>query len=186
MKKLLSLALVACTLLFPAGCDAQQALEDVGNEVKAGGREHGETYDLKQDESMTTAFFDLKVNSAALRDDFSGYVPNDDSHKFLVVNVTIDNTFTDDASIPMYYNDFELSWEGLDDSRITAESDFADDGVDEMLPDEYEIYKGESRTGNLVFEVPSDKDAFSFIYEELYEDDFTGNVYKIAISPEAA
>lgn len=183
MKKLIAIALVFCALLLPTGCDAKQALDDVSNAAQAQGRPSGETYELKQDETMKTAFFDCKVNSVEMRDAFGGYAPSDDTHKFLVVNLSITNTFEDDTSIPMYYDDFELKWDDLGDNTIFPEPYFlSEDSEDEMLPDEYEIFKGESRTGNIVFEVPGDKTEFDLKFYELWSDDFEGNTYFVSLT----
>ena len=101
--------------------------------------------------------------------------PSDENNSFLVVNITIDNTFADDSSIPMFDTDFVLSWPALEDQSIFCEDSFATD----QLPEEYEIFKGESRTGNLIFVVPSSQTSFTLEYLEIYEDEFEGNTYKI-------
>ena len=48
------------------------------------------------------------------------------------------------------------------------------------MPEEYEIFKGESRTGDLVFVVPSGQTNFTLEYLEIYEDEFEGNTFKIS------
>lgn len=42
-KKLAALLLAGCLLLAAAGCGAKDVLEDVGTEIKADGRAHGQT-----------------------------------------------------------------------------------------------------------------------------------------------
>lgn len=187
MKRILALTLLLGTLLLPTGC----SFDDVKTAAQAGGREYGQNYELKQDEQMETAFFSLKVNSATLHDEFGGYTPTDDTHKFLVVNITIKNIFDggtpEDSIIPMYNTDFVLRWDALGDGSIYAEDEFVEAGsTDEMLPNEYEMEAGESRTGNLVYEVPADETKFAFEYLEYYEDEFEGNTYSMSLAAEEA
>lgn len=56
----------------------------------------------------------------------------------------------------MFYSDFDLTWDGLGDSSVYPETEFAEG----QLPDEYELFKGESRAGDLIFVVPSDAKGF--------------------------
>lgn len=178
MEKTFAAFLVGAMLFTMTGCgDMGGALSDVGDELKADGREHGQTYELEQNQNMKTAFFDLNINSVQIAETFEDYLPNDDIRQFLIVNVTIKNTFEDSASIPMFYDDFGLSWEILGDDTIYPEEKFAED----QLPDEYEIYKTEQRTGNIIYEVPADITEFDFKYYEVYEDDFEGNTFVMKI-----
>ena len=50
------------------------------------------------------------------------------------------------------------------------------------LPALLDVYKrqGESRTGDLVFVVPSSQTNFTLEYLEIYEDEFEGNTFKIS------
>ena len=96
----------------------------------------------------------------------------------MVVNITVKNTFEDDAKIPMFYTDFTLTWDGMGDTTVYPESEFAEG----QLPDEYELFKGESRTGDLIFVAPADAKGFSLRYIEVWDDDFEGNSYFIPFS----
>lgn len=175
MKKL-SICLLLAVMAFTSGCDkVSEKVDEIKTEVTAQDRQYGqsETYELT--ETMKTAFFDLKIEKAEIVDEVDGYVADDPETHFLVIDVKIDNTFADTASIPMSYSDFELTWEGLDGNVIYSEEVFAEG----QLPDEYEIFKGDSRSGKLIYMVPSSAKNFSFIYLEIWDDDFEGNDYTI-------
>ena len=164
MKRITVLLLALCMAFAMVGCDG------------SAGRDSGKTFDAEgYDQSLSTAFFDFQVNSAQMVSELDDYYPSDENNSFLVVNITIDNTFADDSSIPMFDTDFVLSWPALEDQSIFCEDSFATD----QLPEEYEIFKGESRTGNLIFVVPSSQTSFTLEYLEIYEDEFEGNTYKI-------
>ena len=179
MKKLAVLLLSACVALGGAGCknsvsDTVSGLvEDAGTAIQADGREYGQTYTFESGELVETAFFNFQVNEVSTAAEIEGYVPEDETNQFLVVNVTIKNTFEDDASIPMFATDFQLIWADLGDTGIYPDTQFAEG----QLPEEYQLLKDESRTGNLIFIVPSDITEFKLQYLEVWSDDFEGNTY---------
>ena len=177
-KKLAALLLAGCLLLATAGCGAKDVLEDVGTEIKADGRAHGQTTSHSEGETAKTAFVEYTVNSARMEPELEDYTPTDPNHTFVVVNITVKNTFEDDAKIPMFYTDFTLTWDGMGDTTVYPESEFAEG----QLPDEYELFKGESRTGDLIFVAPADAKGFSLRYIEVWDDDFEGNSYFIPFS----
>ena len=78
----------------------------------------------------------------------------------------------------MFGNDFVLFYGDTDTDYCYPISSIADN----QLPDEYQIEKGGSRTGELVFEVPTQSTDFSFLYQEIYEDDVWGNAYGVSFS----
>ena len=164
MKRLGALLLTGCMLFALAACNTET-------------RSSGELYEAEGfEQSLSTAFFDFQVNSASLVTQLEEYEPSDPNNRFLVVNITVQNTFTDDSSIPMFDTDFVLSWPDLGEDSIYCEDNFAST----QLPEEYEIFKGESRTGDLVFVVPSSQTSFTLEYLEIYEDEFEGNTFKIS------
>lgn len=64
-KKLAALLLAGCLLLAGRGDAARKdVLEDVGTEIKADGRAHGQTTSHSEGETAKTAFFEYTVNSA--------------------------------------------------------------------------------------------------------------------------
>lgn len=168
MKRLGAALLAACMLLVLGACNTET-------------RSSGEVYETEGfGQSLSTAFFDFQVNSATLTSQLEDYQPSDPNNFFLVVNITVQNTFTDDSSIPMFDTDFALSWPALGEDSIYCENNF----VSAQLPEEYEIFKGESRTGDLVFIVPSGQTDFTLEYLEIYEDEFQGNTFKIGFEVE--
>ena len=158
-----------------SGCAAGKVLATVANAIKAEGRSYGHTYTYAQEETATTAFFSYSIQSASLATELNGYVPNDPTHRFLIVTITVENTFADDTKIPMFYDDFELTWAQLDDAAIYAEMAF----TDSQLPDEYELLFGDSLTGDLVYVVPKAARDFSISFQEYWEDDFLGDRHVI-------
>ena len=183
------LAAVLCfSLVFAGmmtGCgsseEVAEAAGDVLTDIKAGDREYGQTYEYQADEAMTTAFFDMSINSAELATTVEDYLPNNETDKFLVVNITIKNTFVNDPSIPMFDTDFFLTYDGMEEGDyLLPELGFAD-----TLPEEYSIRKGDSKTGNLIYVVPGDKTDFSLEFIEVWDDDLEGNHFKIHFTPQA-
>lgn len=178
MKKL-SICLLLAVMAFTSGCDkVAEKVDEIKTDVVAQDRQYGQSTTYKLEEAMETAFFDLKIDKVEILDEVDGYVTDDPELHFLVLDVTIKNTFADTASIPMSYSDFELTWEGLEGNVVYSEEVFAEG----QLPDEYEIFKGDSRSGKLIYLVPSSAKNFSFIYLEIWDDDFEGNDYTIAFA----
>lgn len=175
-KWLVALLSVMLVFLF-AGCD----LEQLSTQLTAQGREYGQTYTGKDDDTLTSSFFSFQVTSAALVPDFADYVPDNPDHAFLVLDMHIVNVFKDDDSIPMFSTDFDCSWgEGEDRTTVFPEDHFDDS----MLPDEWTMLKNDKTDGKLVFIVPADQTQFEISYVELWDDDFEGNTYTILVTPD--
>ena len=139
----------------------------------------GETYELSSDETMKTAFFDLVINKISRKDEFMGYVPEKSNYEFLILNITIKNTTNNNDPLPMFYNDFKLRWNDSNgEEYIYPEYSF----TTEQLPDEYTIFKGKSKTGNLIFTVPKEENNLKLIFIELFTDDITGDTYEMYIN----
>lgn len=134
-------------------------------------------------DTMHTVFFEYTVNSAYLCDEYEGYEPSE-GKVFLVADVTVHNPYTN--TVPMYSTDFQVQWDSDEDDAfdypITAYME--DDEVinDEVLPNEYNVRRFESRTGILVYEVPEGEKYFSISYLEIYDDDSEGNVFFVYFS----
>lgn len=178
MKTLLLGFLLVALVVFGSGCAAVQVLATVANAIKAEGRSYGHTFTYAQDETATAAFFSFSIQSASLATELNGYVPNDPTHRFLVVTITVENTFADDTKIPMFYDDFELTWAQLGDAAVFAEMAF----TDSQLSDEYELLFGDSLTGDLVYVVPKAARDFSICFQEYWEDEFVGDRHVINFS----
>ena len=165
--------------------DGGSIMDDISNALQAGGRDYGEVIELTTNDVMHSDFFDLKVNSVATADELEDYVPVDDSYTFLVVNVSITNTFDQDD--PMSYADFPVVWGGVtfpvdweqvgDDEYAIPESDFTT-----ALPDEYNIEAGGTVTGDLIYTVPKDLGSVTMEYYDLYSDEFRGNTFLMTIN----
>lgn len=178
MKKPLFLAALLAAALFCTGCS--DVVEGIVNAAKAEGRVYGQTLELEEGDTMSTAFFDMTVNAATMLPALDGYIPNLESDRFLVVNITVTNTFGE--AIPMSDADFELGYDGADETAtIFPESEFATD----QLPATYEIQQGGSQTGNLIYVVPADAEDFRIYYYDLWSDDFEGNTYWLPFSVSA-
>ncbi len=126
-------------------------------------------------DTMKTYFFNYKVNSAYLCEEYNGYQPAE-GKCMLVAEVTVKNTYNE--SIQMYDTDFQIQWnsDGDDDYDfpITANTDPVSD---EQLEATYTLGIDEELTGLLVFEVPTGENDFSISYLELFDDDSKGDVY---------
>lgn len=183
MKKLAVLLLAACLALGGTGCGkgvsetVSGLVEDAGTALQADGREYGQTYTFGSGELVKTAFFNFQVNEVSTAAEIEGYAPDDEANQFLIVNVTIENTFEDDSSISMFDTDFQLIWTDLGDTGIYPDLEFAEG----QLPEEYQLLKGDSRTGDLIFIVPADVTEFQLKYLEVWSDDFEGNTYLVDI-----
>ncbi|HIY62972.1 MAG TPA: DUF4352 domain-containing protein [Candidatus Mediterraneibacter stercoripullorum] len=176
MKRTLLVCLLVAAVSVFSGCSAAN---DAATAIQSQGREYGETFELNEGDTMSTAFFDMAVNSAEMVSEIDGYVPSSDTDTFLVVNITVKNTFIDDNHIPMSDTDFELGYNGADESStIFPESEFAT----EQLPAEYQIEINNSLTGNLIYVVPGDADDFRIYYYDLWDDNFEGNAYWLPFS----
>lgn len=132
-------------------------------------------------DTMHTYFFDYKVNDAYTCTEFAGATPAD-GNIFLVADVTVHNTGS--SSVEMYDTDFQAQWgsEGEEDFRVPITYDtenLADLPVlsDEQLPSTYTLGVDEERTGLLVYEVPSGYQDFSISYQELFDDDSSGDTF---------
>ena len=141
---------------------------------------------------MHTVFFDFTVNSAYLSSSYGTYVPAE-GNELLVVDVTVQNTFH--ASIEMYDTDFQAQWIDPDPNAytypITTDMDTGEaleTVSDAQLPAVYTLAVDESRTGELVFEVPSGYPDFGVGYVELYTDGtetITGDTFLVYFSAQA-
>ena len=179
MKRAILLLSMIFFCFFVTGCQStKEVLKEVSTQWKANGREYGEELVYEQGQTAQTAFFDVTINQVTAAEEIEGYVPENSEHQFAVVNITIKNTFEDFDSIPMFCDDFELTWETLEGETTFPEYQF----YDGQLPDEYSLKHGESRTGNLVFIVPKDVYTYQMKYFEMWDDNFIGNTYYINFS----
>ena len=182
LKRIAAALLAGCMLAAMSGCSVEEMVSKVGTEVRAGGRDHSKEYTGKDNDVLTNTFFAFNINSSEVLSTVNDYLPDDAAHTFLIVDITVQNVFEDDSSIPMSPADFELSWASLDGTTISPISD--DLELTNQLNAEWTQFKGESKTGKLVFLVPNDITEFNLLYKELYEDDFEGSTYTITFTPD--
>lgn len=180
MRKISIVFLTALLCIFFAGCGIQQKIKGIATDLKADGREYGQEFTFSQNDTVETAFFNVKINSVKTLREIEGFVPEDNAHQFIVVNVTIENTYDAFDSISMFCDDFELTWEGLEGETTFPEYHL----YDEQLPDSYELKYGESKTGNLVFITPRSITDYQMKYYEIWDDNFIGNTYYINFAVE--
>ncbi len=132
-------------------------------------------------QTFHTAFFDYKVNDAALFDRYESFEASE-GNLILAVNVTVSNPYKYDVT--MFDTDFVISW--WESDGVTAPDDnhaydvLNDDTslvTGDILPLEYTLRYGESATGDLVFEVPEEYRYFSLFYVEVYSNQDEGNAF---------
>ena len=190
MKRLLSLTL-ALLLLALAACGGDSGGRDPGG---SGGAGNGEVQaedgyaEARIGDLVHSYFMDFTVNSAYTASEYHGHTAPE-GMKVLVVEITIKNTFNE--SLPMYDDDFQGQWSASSETDefswpITEGEGGSDlDTVaEEQLPAEYELAVNESRTGDLVFDVPADEKDFSISHLELFDDDSEGDTFFVYFTAE--
>lgn len=183
MKKKFWAVFLACTMLAltVSGCSgsdtgsSQATKADttvLGTETLDDGREVNGYAEGKIGEAVQTSWFTFTVNSVEFADEYAGKTPAE-GNEFVVANITVVNTFND--TLPMGNYDFQIQWgEGDGDYGYGIEEIF----TDTMMPYEYELEKGDSLTGDVVYEIPKVEDgSYSISFLEIYEDDQEGNVF---------
>ncbi len=129
-------------------------------------------------DTMHTYFFDYTVNSAYTCASYENYKPAE-GLQLVVAEITVKNTFTE--SIEMYDQDFQIQWSDNSDDAfgwpITMQLASGETIGQNMLPDVYELGIRESRTGILVYEVPTGEKDFSISYMTYFDDDTEGDVF---------
>ncbi len=139
----------------------------------------------KLGDTMRNTFFDYSVNNAYVCDFYEDYIPQA-GYELLVADVTVKNTF--DETISMFDSDFQVQWDS--DSKDAFDypvTFYLDEGTglgDKVLPAQYDLAKEESRTGLLIFEVPTGETEFSISYMEYFDDDTTGDTFFVLFTAE--
>ena len=153
-------------------------------------------------ETVKTMFYNFTVNSCYSTTAIQEYTPAA-GNLFIVVNVTVENTYQSDLSLTdSHFQMQTLSDEGSSDDNdsSTAAADISaayplTSSTDVLyltdeLPKEYELKKGEKRTGTLIFEMPADQTIFNFCTADYFNygtsgKPVTGNTYFVQVTPEA-
>lgn len=124
-------------------------------------------------EPLETSFFKYRINSATSLSSI-GIVLPDSQNKFVIVNVTITNILPE--TLPMYYDDFQIKW---GESAAEMSSPIYSIILGNKLKNKFYLKENESVTGNLIFEVPSDKKDLKLEYIEVFDDSLVGSTYQI-------
>ena len=171
MKKFVAAILATMMVMSLAGCGKTGLLDGEGALAWAEKDENIEyteyddgtyIFEGKMDCVMKTAWFDFTVNDAYLTEDIDGYTPAD-GDVFLVVDMTLKNTFTE--SVGMYTYDFCVQW---DEDAYTYPIE--DEIMDGQYPSDYTLSVDEKRDGVYIFEVPAGYEDYAIFFEELYDD----------------
>lgn len=158
--------------------------------------EEGTAYGYIGD-TMRTSFLDFIIKDAYTTHEFDGFTPSE-GNKYLVVTIYIENTQM--STLPMFDDDFELTWD-INTTNTDVESVFpvsvlvGEDSTayesyetlsDQQLPITYEIPIGETKEGILLFEVPDDALDYLLGFVEYYTDGTTGSTYFVAFNADEA
>lgn len=162
--------------LMLAGCGAKPAI------LPKDGSAEGEMGD-----TLRTYFFDFTVDSAYTCSKYEGYVPTP-GYDLLVTEVTVKSTSPE--TITMFDWDFMVLFpdmnqeEDVYDYPITSYEDveIPESALQTLLPTEYDLEKGKSRTGLLLFEVPAGDTEFTISYVESFDDDTTGDFFYVNVN----
>lgn len=191
MKKKFLAALLGCAMLALtlSGCSSSNSGSSqatkadttvMGTETLDDGREVNGYAEGDIGETIQTSWFAFTVNSVDFADEYAGRKPAE-GNEFVIANITVANTFSD--TLPMGNYDFQIQWgEGDEDYGYGLEEIFADT----MMPYEYELEKGDTLTGDVVYEIPKvDNGSYSISFLEIYEDDQEGNVFFVFFSKDS-
>lgn len=164
---------------FMTGC--KQKPDENGSLKSEDGRSYGGLIKGETGTTIHTAFFDMTVDGAEKSGTYQfedGLYQADEGKTYLVVHVTITNTYEKD--LPMSITDFELECDGKETVTGYGKADLNQDGFMENI---YTLKQGESITKSILFTV-EDKEEYTLKYSEYYEDKFEGDVYEVTIVPE--
>lgn len=183
MKKTLPVVcMMAVFCMLFTGCGAKK---DKNGSVKAeDGRSYGGIIEAELGEKVSTAFFDVTVKEATKYETYQfddGLYQADSGNTYLLVKVTIKNTYEKD--LPMSITDFTLNYDGNKSKDIIIGYGKTDLKQDDFMENLFTLRKGESVTKYILFTV-KDKKTYTLNYTEYYEDEFEGNKFRIAITPE--
>lgn len=164
------------------GC--KDKVDENGSMMSDDGRSYGGVIEAEQGEKVSTAFFDVTVESADKYDTYpfeDGLYQADSGNTYLVIKLTVKNTY--EKELPMSIADFVLDFEGNDAEKPVIGYGNTDLKDAEFMDNIFTLKKGESITKNILFTV-KDKEAYFLDYTEYYEDEMEGNQFKIAMKPE--
>ena len=127
------------------------------------------------------------ISSAYTSSKYEGYIPTP-GYDLLVAEITVKNTLPE--ALPMFDWDFIVLYpdttsdEQVYDYPITSyeDVDIPQTALQTLLPSEYTLQAGESRTGLLLFEVPAGDTEFVISYIEYFDDDTAGDTFDVSVT----
>lgn len=173
---------LCCICTMAAGC--KQKPDENGSLKAEDGRSYGGTIKGKQGDNVQTAFFDMTVDSVTKSNTFQfedGLYQAEEGKTYLVVTLTIKNTYEKD--IPMSITDFVLDYDGNQSEDVITGYGKADLNQEDYMENVFTLKKGESVSKSILFTI-EDKDAYTLKYSEYYADQFDGDSYEIALTPQ--
>lgn len=180
--KMLSIC-VLCSLVF-AGCGSNK--NQNGSMLSDDGRSYGGLIEADMGDTVGTAFFKLTVEDAVKYNTYQfddGLYQAEEGSTYLVVKVTIENTYAENLS--MSITDFVLEYDGNKSEDIITGYGRSEIQHEDFMDNLFTLKVGESVTKNILFTV-EDKDQYILKYSEYYADDFEGDAFVIQLKPEIA
>lgn len=180
MSKVLLITIVCFSVL--TGCAGGKNKN--GSMKSDDGRSYGGTIEGEMKDTLETAFFDWKVESAEKFDTYQfddGLYQAEEGMTYLVVELQIKNTYEKD--LPMSITDFALDYDGNKEKEVITGYGKAELQNDEFMDNLFTLKKGESITRKILFNVKNKK-AYSINYSEYYEDEFKGDSFRVNLVPE--
>ena len=166
MRRWWSLLLVAAILMSISSC--------------SWGQNKG-TGDYAPGDTISTYWFDFSVDTVDVIDSYDGYRPAS-GNQLVACRLSLKNTF--DEAISMSQTDFFLLWSHTSGDTSSEEEEMAGTYAlpkfsNRQLEDTYDLEPGESREGDLVFELPDTTDRVALVFEEYYVDSESETGYSI-------
>ena len=163
MKRSISFLAALTLILTLAACgDGGLDLNPGGGQKDDPKVQYGEIGD-----TLSTEWFTFSVDTVRCCDQYGGYAAGD-GNQLVVAALTLKNTCG--SAVEMWEDDFVILWDDPDeDSGIDIPLSAGLDGG--QFPDEYTLGNKETKTGELVFEVPADFEEFAIGFQEIYVDE---------------
>ena len=147
------------------------------------GRSYGGLIEGEIGNKINTVFFDFTVDSAKKYSIYQfddGLYQADDGNTYLVVSVTITNTY--DKDLPMSIADFTLDFSGNESEEPVTGFGSVKLNDEDFMDNIYTLKIGDTITKSILFTVP-DKAEYFLCYKEYYEDKFEGDSYEVSMVP---
>ena len=146
----------------------------------ANGRSTGNVYTAGVGEELENSFFAITVRDVTRTSEVYGYTTGVEGMDFLILDVTIRNTFGD--TIDMFTSDFTVEWGSGEDQWDPGFFKTFED----QLEDEWTMADGEEVSGRLYFAAPAGNEDLRLVYTEIWADSFIGDTYRVDLSQREA